>query len=149
MNVIQPPHKIISNNYSVFLGGSINMGNSVNWQNKIIESFSDDITFFNPRRDQWDLKGDCVISNELFREQVEWELDHLTKADLIVLYFDVKGYSPITLLELGLFKDKNIVVCCLDGYCRKGNVDIVCERFSIPQVNTLDELIDYIKSQYK
>lgn len=41
-------------------------------------------------------------SNPQFRQQVEWELNALSVADLIVFYFDPATRSPITLLELGL-----------------------------------------------
>jgi hypothetical protein len=52
---------------------------------------------------------------------------------MICYCFDPKGMAPITLLELGLFaqSDKKIVVCCPDGYWRKGNVDILCSRLGI------------------
>ena len=54
--------------------------------------------------------------------------------------------SPITLLELGLHAGKNpqkLVVCCPDGYWRKGNVDIVCRRCGVRQVPTLDDLVRF------
>ena len=66
----------------------------------------------------------------------------LEEANQIVMYFQPGTQSPITLLELGLFKDNNLVVCCPEGFWRKGNVDIVCEKYGINQVDTLDELVD-------
>ena len=58
------------------------------------------------------------------------------------MYFDPNTTSPISLLELGLHaKSKKMIVCCPEGFWRKGNVDIVCENFYIPTFNSLDELI--------
>jgi hypothetical protein len=45
-------------------------------------------------------------------------------------------------LEFGLFaRTGKMMVCCPEGFWRKGNVDIVCERFNIPQKSNLDEII--------
>ena len=78
-----------------------------------------------------------------FKEQVTWELNALEKADIIIYCFDPKGQAPITLLELGLHvkSGKPIIVCCPDGFWRKGNVDIVCEKYGLHQVNTIEDLV--------
>jgi len=44
-----------------------------------------------------------ISENEHFVEQVTWELNALAYADLILMYFDPRTKSPITLLELGCF----------------------------------------------
>ena len=67
-------------------------------------------------------------------------------ANLIVFYFDPNTKSPITLLELGLFAAlKYVIVCCPDGFWRKGNVEIVCDRYEVPLCNTFDEFLCEIK----
>jgi len=38
-----------------------------------------------------------------------------------------------------------MIVCCPEDFWRKGNVDIVCERYGVDQVDTLDELIEFAK----
>lgn len=45
------------------------------------------------------------------------------------------------MLELGLFAQygSKLIVCCPDGFYRKGNIDIVCERYKITQVPSLKE----------
>jgi len=133
---------------SVFLAGSIEMGKAEPWQERIVRELeNEDITFYNPRRDDWDSSWQQTIENVQFNQQVTWELLHLEKADIIALYFDPATKSPISLLELGLFARKNkLIVCCPEGFWRKGNVDIVCERYKLKQVNTIDELIERIKS---
>lgn len=71
----------------------------------------------------------------------------LEKADIIVYCFDPKGQAPITLLELGLHvkSGKPIIVCCPKGYWRKGNVDIVCEKYGITLCETMDDMIEHLK----
>lgn len=147
MEEIKAPDTIVSNmNFSVFLAGSIEMDTAENWQKKVIKHFcNDEITFFNPRRESWDASWKQEISNPKFKEQVEWELSALEQADVIVMYFDSKTKSPISLLELGLFaQSKKLIVCCPQGFWRKGNVDIVCERYNIKQVKNLETLINTI-----
>lgn len=146
MKVIYPPNSIeIPENYkSIFLAGSIDMGTAEDWQRRIIQHFNptDTICFLNPRRKDWDNSWEQSIHNPQFYEQVNWELDGIEKADKVIFYFAPNTKAPITLMELGLnaHKGKSIVYCP-EGYWRKGNVDIVCQRFSIQQVINLDELI--------
>jgi hypothetical protein len=82
-----------------------------------------------------------------FREQVEWGMNAMESANLIIMYFDPSTKSQISLLELGLYAGGgSLVVCCPEGFWRKGNVDIVCERLNIPQVKDLDALVAYVRS---
>jgi hypothetical protein len=142
--VIKPPYRKLS----IFLAGSIEMGLAEDWQTKIENELSGhDITIYNPRRDSWDSSWVQSIHNEQFREQVEWELDHLDKSDVIVMYFDENTKSPISLLELGLYASSGkMIVYCPEGFWRKGNVDIVSKRYDIRQVNSFSELLIAIKS---
>jgi hypothetical protein len=118
------------------------MGRAVRWQDDLIGRLEGlDLLVFNPRRDAWDASWEQRIDNPLFREQVEWELGALEQATLVVLYLDPATTAPISLLELGLFaRSGKVIVCCPDGYFRKGNVDIVCQRYGIPQAASLADL---------
>lgn len=131
----------------LFLAGSIEMGAAEDWQKKIADQLAEERgTILNPRRDDWDSSWEQSIHNYEFRQQVEWELEALEQSDLIVLYLSPGTKSPISLLELGLFgREKPMVVCCPDGFWRKGNVEIVCNRYAIPGVEDLDQLITGIK----
>lgn len=132
------------NLFTIFLAGSIEMGKAENWQETVEKEFEKfkDICIYNPRRDDWDSSWKQEIAQPQFNQQVNWELDALQKADLIIFYFSPETQSPITLLELGLFaRSGKLVVCCPQGFWRKGNVDIICEKFAIPQVHSIDELI--------
>lgn len=136
---IQAPHNIPeTKSLKVFLAGSIDMDKAERWQEKIVNEFKDlDIVFLNPRRNDYNPNLEQNINCEEFVEQVEWELYALENADAIIFYFDPNGKAPVTMLELGLFgrKNKNVFVCCRDGFWRKGNVDIVCRRYNIQQAN--------------
>lgn len=138
---------IPSNCQSVFLAGSIEQGLAELWQDRAVHLFSDceDLCVFNPRRLQWDSTWEQSIANPQFKEQVTWELDALTQSDYVLFYFDPATKSPITLMELGLHKYKAHVICP-EGFWRKGNVDIFCERYGIPQYHTLDQAIEEIKN---
>lgn len=144
MEVIKPPYRRMS----IFLAGSIDMGLAEDWQSMIEKELDDhNVTIYNPRRDSWDSSWVQSIHNEEFREQVEWELDHLDKSDLIVMYFDENTKSPISLLELGLYASSGkMIVYCPEGFWRKGNVDIVAQRYDITQVNSFNELLIALKS---
>lgn len=131
---------------TIFLAGSIEGNGAEEWQKKIVKELSDKpYIFFNPRRDDWDSSWTQEITNPQFRGQVEWELNALDKADHIIMYFDPKTESPISLLELGLHaKDNKLIVLCPEGFWKKGNVDVVCAKYNIKQVDSLDDLIDFL-----
>lgn len=150
---IQSPNKVeVPEGYiSVFLAGSIEMGKAENWQERIVRELSDKpITFLNPRRDDWDSSWKQTIEDDQFRTQVEWELSSLESADAIIMYFDKETQSPISLLELGLFaRSKKMFVCCPEGFWRKGNVDIVCKKYGVAQVDSIEGLIKKFKHYIK
>lgn len=129
---------------SVFLAGSIEMGAAENWQEAVVEGLrSTDLVILNPRRDDWNVSWVQSIDNPHFREQVEWELDALDAATFVAFYFSPGTKSPITLMELGLHVVKNskkLIVCCPEGFWRKGNVDILCARYGVRQVKSLEQL---------
>lgn len=133
-------------NLYVFLAGSIEMGAAELWQDRAVKMLEGTRwVAINPRRDDWDSSWEQKASNPKFREQVEWELRGLNRAQAIILYFDPATKAPISLLELGLFARRKIVVVCPEGFWRKGNVDIVCEHWNIQQKNTLEEAVEWVK----
>lgn len=148
--VIYPPAPIPLVGKCIFLAGSIEQNTAVNWQENIISNIDYQyINILNPRRKDWVSSWKEDISNPHFYNQVKWELEGLERADLIVMYFDPGTKSPISLLELGLQADSGkMVVCCPNGYWKKGNVDMICEKYNIPQVNSIHELITYLKNNF-
>jgi len=151
MRVITPPHPIIlnENDKAVFLAGSIEMGLAENWQDQVIQQLEEtDWVVLNPRRPDWDSTWVASIDNPQFVEQVNWELEGLERSSIIILYFAPTTKAPISLLEFGLHaRSGKLVVCCPEGYWRKGNVDVVCQRYGIQQLSSLEEVIRYVSQK--
>jgi len=156
MKQIKPPNLIPYDKMAhyVFLAGSIEMGKAENWQERVARELEDSRwTLLNPRRDDWDSSWEQSIKNYQFVQQVSWELEAMERAKYILMYFDPNTKSPISLLELGLFAKPDglgnttpskLIVVCPEGFWRKGNVDVVCARYNIPQ-KTLEKAIKFLK----
>ncbi len=143
--ILKPPSPLVFSTLqkSLFLAGSIEMGRAAPWQSRVEESFANsDWVILNPRRDEWDASWVQSIENPQFREQVEWELEAQERASLIIMYFVPDTQSPITLLELGLFaRSGKLLVCCPNGFWRRGNIEVTCARYGIPLLESLEEML--------
>lgn len=139
------PLPAVTGQPAVFLAGSIEMGTAAPWQQQAIAALEAHYVLFNPRRPDWDTSWQQDATDARFAEQVNWELEALEAADLIILYLDPATKSPVSLLELGLHAQSGkLRVCCPEGFWRKGNVDIVCARYGVPLFNNLDTLLQFI-----
>jgi hypothetical protein len=127
------------------------MGKAKDWQSELTTALANmQVTVLNPRCDDWDPDWKQDILNKPFKDQVDWEMNYLDNADVIALYLQPGTLSPISLLELGLYvkeKKKQMVVCCPDGFRRRGNVQIVCERYGTSFVDTQEDLISKFKER--
>lgn len=146
--VVKAPDAYPKQGYKIFLGGVIDMGQGEPWHETVIDALAGyDVTVVSPKRDEWDPSWEQSLDNEKFVEQVEWELEAQESADLRLYVFASsskeakKSKAPITLMELGLHAQDKTIVCCPEGYYRKGNVEIVCRWFGIPVYQSLDELL--------
>lgn len=131
----------LKNTPKIFLAGTIDMGNSVDWQNylcKFLDEHNKKCVIFNPRRNVWpDNKSDE------FSYQVNWELNHLEESDIILMNILGTSKSPITLLEMGIFmKSGKLVVVCEKDFYRYGNVEITCHKYNVPLYNNLEEYLN-------
>jgi len=157
MKIIKPPQRVdlkAIKGKKVFLASSINQGKTEPWADKLAKHFDDTNTcFFNPLRDNWDADMEQTINNPQFSEQVNWELDHLLKSDITVFFIDKEGESPISIGEVYLMSLLNasgkckVIVCCEKGFWRRGNIEIMCYRFKMPLVETIEELIDKLSEE--
>lgn len=148
--IVKPPDPVSSDLSlrRVFLAGSIDQGEAPDWQRSLAMALTDvpRLLILDPRRDEWDASWRQSIDEPRFRGQVEWELDGLEAADVIAFYFAPGTKAPVTMLELGLHaRSGRAVVCCPEGFWRRGNVDIVCARFGVEQVRDLDALADAVR----
>ena len=146
--ILKPPQPLRKDpsTRSVFLAGSIEMGIAAPWQAAVEQALaSAAVTIWNPRRDAWDSSWKQSYEHPLFFEQVSWELEAQERADIIAMYFAPETKAPITLLELGLFaRTGKLIVCCPEGFWRKGNVDIICRRYGVTTVADLAGLIEAV-----
>lgn len=127
----------------IFLAGTIDNGNSEDWQSKLIKSLLDrikyNVVFLNPRRENWDPNS----STEELEKQIDWELRALSHSTSIIMNFLPDSKSPITLLELGLYaRSGKLLVVCPEEFYRSTNVRMVCERYDVPMYETIEELIE-------
>ncbi len=141
-NYFEPPMNISNRSIDkqfVFLAGTIEQGNSIDWQLQAKDFFlCKGWGVFNPRRKDWNAKLEQKFENPAMFQQVNWELDALEKADFILFNFLPETDSIITMLELGRFSHYNkISVVCPEGYARKANVDIFCNRYNIPLYDSM------------
>jgi hypothetical protein len=136
----------------VFLGGSIEMGKADDWQAKteteLDENF--DVIIFNPRRTDWDASWkQTPVPGEQFYEQVDWELKAQDAANFIIYNFLPGTQSPITLLELGLYaeKEQTKFVVCSEDFWRYGNVKIVSETQgnNLKFFHSYDDMMEVLK----
>lgn len=141
----QLPEK--DNRTKIFLGGTIDMGNSEDWQAKVSEALkNENVILLNPRRDDWNKDWKAVKEEPEFRKQVEWELNALENSDYIIMFFGKDSLSPISLLEMGLYaKSGKLLIVCPEGFWRKGNVDITAEKYAVRQFDTIEDVIKFLK----
>ena len=127
----------------VFLAGTIDMGNSTDWQADVKDWFSERkgrYILFNPRRSKWNGGADGEMEY-----QVNWELEHLEQADIIIMNILGSSKSPVTLLEMGLFaRSGKLYVACESDYYRYDNVKITCDYYGVPLYNSIEELLDAV-----
>lgn len=150
MTEYKPPFNIRTldlHQKSMFLAGSIEMGTASDWQKEIVELFKEDGgIILNPRRDAWDSSWEQKMDNPQFKEQVEWELYGIENAAIVAMYFDPETKSPVTMLELGMaLKNGNVLVCCPDGFFRKGNVEVTCAYYRAPMYGDFEKFKEALK----
>ncbi len=135
------PEGINAKDYEcIFLAGTIDMGNSIDWQQYVYEYFlqkGGKYLLYNPRQTDWDSTREGEMDY-----QVNWELEHLEKADKIIMYIIGTSKSPISLLEMGLhMKSGRMVVVCEPDYYRYDNVRITCDYYNVKLYQSLDEAL--------
>lgn len=129
MKVYYPPKRPPDANHTIFLAGTIDQGNSRDWQSEIVaelngiipDSSIGDVCFCNPRRPDWDT--DWHSDHPELVKQIRWELNQLQRSELTLMWIEPNSKSPITLLEMGLFASRdNLVIGCPDAFYRSTNV---------------------------
>lgn len=123
---------------SVFLAGGIT--GCPDWQSVMVESLKNtNLTLFNPRRRHFPIHDPAAAAF-----QIQWEYDHLRKADAILFWFPWETLCPIVLYELGAWSmtQKPIFVGIHPDYQRRQDVELqtALVRPEVPIVTTLADL---------
>jgi hypothetical protein len=125
------------------------MNAAEDWQSEVEMTLGDlPVSFFNPRRDNWNSSWKQTLDDKNFVEQVEWELERLEECETILMYFDPKTKSPISLLEFGLYAKSNpekLIVACPEGFWRKGNLQVTGRKYGVKIYDTLEEALSQLK----
>lgn len=146
MDIITANQELMVNqDLSVFLAGSVQSNVEIAWRDTLIKKMKGyKVTLLDPRTDKYGSNHDSTA----FKNQVNWELEALEQVDIIIMYLDEASKSPISLLELGLYAQSGkLIVCCSDGFWKKGNVQMVCDRYGVHQVEHVDDLVNEIQNR--
>lgn len=128
---------------SVFLAGTTSKVDAADWREALSSSLSaHPVTIYNPLRADWDSTWREDIDFAPYREQVLWELDKQARADLVVVYFHPATQAPVSLLEFGLSArvPGKVIAVCPEGYWKRGNVQVVCQKFGVEMLDDIGEL---------
>jgi len=149
--IIESPNEIYSlennKNVKLFLAGGIS--DCPDWQSEILEDLKDihDLTIYNPRR-----KNFPMAEKTAAEEQITWEYNKLTEADIILFWFSRGSLNPIVLYELGKYGNssnitKSIIIGLDDEYVRSDDVYIQTKLagHDFPIVHSLKEAVKEIK----
>jgi hypothetical protein len=140
----------IADHPTVFLAGGIT--NCRDWQTEARAEFNEaasDLMIMNPRAATFD-----VTDKSRAAEQIEWEHDHLSIADVIMFWFCQDTIQPITLYELGSWTSvvrwipespPAVVVGAHPDYGRR--FDIVQQlRLKLPELTVFNTLTDTVRA---
>ncbi|HOX53419.1 MAG TPA: nucleoside 2-deoxyribosyltransferase domain-containing protein [Fibrobacteria bacterium] len=105
---------------TLFLAGGIS--GCPNWHDRLVELLSStDLTLLNPRR-----KNFPIDDPSASRFQIQWEHEHLHRAQAISFWFPRETLCPITLYELGVWttSEKPLFIGMHPDYSRRIDVEI-------------------------
>ena len=142
------------NKTTIFLAGTISQKGQPDWRLTLTARLTSqlanatagqDVLLVNPVRSDWDATRREDSSDTRWAAQVQWELEMQDAADVMVVFFHGSTAAPISLLELGLcVRQQKAIVCALDEYTKKGNVEAVCQRYGAVFVRTENEMGDAV-----
>ncbi|MBK9576022.1 MAG: nucleoside 2-deoxyribosyltransferase domain-containing protein [Fibrobacteres bacterium] len=127
---------------ALFLAGGIS--GCPNWHDRLVELLSSsDLTLLNPRRENFPIDDPSAS-----RFQIQWEFEHLRKAQAISFWFPCETLCPITLYELGVWtmSDKPVFIGMHPDYGRRIDVEIQTSmvRPGLVPVYSLEDLAGQI-----
>lgn len=152
-NIVKAPDAIGGSPIRVFLAGTIEQGNSRDWQKIAFDKimYNENIAIISPRRDDWDAKWVQKISNNDFVTQVLWEQEAIKRATHVLFNFEPETISLISMGEFFqcIALNKNMVVCCPEEYRGYGNISVMCAANNVSLYHTLDQATDHLNTLLK
>ena len=123
-----------------FLAGSIDFKESTSWRDLVVNKSSKNTIFFDPTREDHD-----VLGNQEMVCHIQWELEALELADMIILNFLPQAKSLISLVELGLYmKTSKLIVVCPKEFYQYRYVSTICDKYNAPIYHNLREVFKYV-----
>lgn len=147
MKIVKPLDSLSSiedDRFIVFLGGGMRKP----WRNTLIKKLEklklEKLIIIDPSVDDYD-----PADTKKFPKQTDWEHEGLEKSDIEVFHFDDSSESPISLVELALYKSPNTLIHIEKGYKRDYYVEYLAKRFDLHMVDNLDQLSVIINIKYQ
>lgn len=150
LEVIEAPTASRKDGLKIFIAGGIS--NCGDWQKDYITMMREyynqstwdteaDVTFFNPRRYNFD-----VADESMEREQITWEFDKLHQSDIITFWFPNETLCPITLYELGYWINQSStqVLIGVDPEYKRRNDVIIQTALAGWEGEVVDNLEDLV-----
>ncbi|TLD23800.1 hypothetical protein PspLS_06379 [Pyricularia sp. CBS 133598] len=127
----------------VFLAGSTPGSGTADWREALVGSLAHlPVTWVDPTRPEWDESWREDLEYEPFGEHVRWEIEMRDRADLVVVHFGASSRPSDGLLELGVLAGSRgrCKVVCEDGYQKRGDVVMLCQKHQIAVFGSVGEL---------
>jgi hypothetical protein len=134
--IITAPDPLPAGGFKIYLAGAIDMGQAIDWQAQVIDALAGmpGLVLINPRRAQF--------TPDMETEQIQWELEALERADVILMWFPAGSKAPISFFEAGLYlRSGKLLIGAEAGFYRRCNLELTCERYGVRLVDDLRLLI--------
>lgn len=131
MKEITAPHfiKSTSHEISVFLAGTIDLGNSRDWQSEIVKALEPyECKVYNPRKGEWDshIAVNGLPVDKKLEQQIQWEQYFLFNTTFVAMWLEPNSKSVVSMMELGQLimarKPYDLIVGTTPEFYRYGNV---------------------------
>lgn len=124
----------------IFLAGSMGEDAQGTWRDRISNDLSDKFHFLDPT-----CHNHASLDADGMKKHIQWELEAMELADIILLRFLPDAESPISLVELGLYTfSKKLIVVCPEGFYKYNYLNVLCEKYATPFLANLEEAKEHL-----
>lgn len=130
---------------SLFIAGTIDNGQSENWQEELCNSrVKNWYDIYSPRTS---MTPEQYQDPKVGIHQIEWEQHYINRCDKILFNFLPNSKSPITLMELGFALGRgkqDIIVVCPTEYWKYLNVERMCKIHDAHFYTNMEDALSYL-----